>query len=161
MGKSTRRMRVAGTISVALVLGGAILRLRTPSPAAAAETPPPVLFFDHGKVNESFRNGGILFKDPKRNYQVHTSHREGPGEAELHTRDTDIFYIQQGTATFVTGGKMIDPQNTAPDEVRGKGIEGGEARHLVKGDVIIIPNGTPHWFREVSGPFTYFTVKSR
>lgn len=161
MVRSTQLMRAGGAISLALAVGAAFLHLRAPSRAAAAETPPPVLFFDHTKVDRSFRQGGILFKEPDRSYQVHTSRREGPGEAELHARDTDIFYIQQGTATFVTGGKIIDPRNTDPGEMRGKGIEGGEARRLVKGDVIIIPSGTPHWFREVNGPFTYFTVKSR
>ena len=45
--------------------------------------------------------------------------------------------------------------------VRGKYIEGGETRRLVPGDVIIIPNLVPHWFKEVSSPFNYYVVKVR
>jgi glc operon protein GlcG len=32
---------------------------------------------------------------------------------------------------------------------------------LSKGDVLIVPNGTPHWFQDVSAPFTYYVVKVR
>jgi quercetin dioxygenase-like cupin family protein len=40
-------------------------------------------------------------------------------------------------------------------------IEGGETRTIRQGDVVVIPAGTPHWFREVNGPVTYYTVKAR
>ena len=50
---------------------------------------------------------------------------------------------------------------TAPDEVRGTAIEHGESRRLGKGDVIIVPSGTPHWFKEVDGPVLYYVVKVR
>jgi len=42
---------------------------------------------------------------------------------------------------------MIDSKSTAPGEVRGSGIEGGDTRQLSKGDVLIIPAGVPHWFK--------------
>ena len=70
-----------------------------------------------------------------------------------------IFIIVEGEATFVTGGTMVDGKTIAPDELRGRTIEGGETRQLAKGDVIIVPNGVPHWFKEISGPFLYYTVK--
>jgi mannose-6-phosphate isomerase-like protein (cupin superfamily) len=38
-------------------------------------------------------------------------------------------------------------------------IQGGETRRVGKGDVVVIPAGTPHWFRDVQGPLTYFVVK--
>lgn len=79
--------------------------------------------------------------------------------AEIHERDTDIVYVLDGTATFVTGGTMVDGKTTGPDEIRGKSINGGETRKLLKGDVVIVPNGTPHWFREVGGTFLYYVVK--
>ena len=41
----------------------------------------------------------------------------------------------------------------------GPPIQGGEVRTLAKGDVIVVPNGTPHWFKEVSGALTYYVVK--
>jgi len=62
-------------------------------------------------------------------------------------------------ATLVTGGKAIEPKRISRDEVRAKEIAGGEVRHLVKGDVMVIPKRMPHWFKEVKGPFLYYVVK--
>jgi quercetin dioxygenase-like cupin family protein len=81
--------------------------------------------------------------------------------AEVHTKDTDIIYVLSGSATLVTGGTVTDGKTTAPDEIRGASIANGDARKLSKGDVIIIPNGTPHWFQQVGGPISYYTIKVR
>jgi quercetin dioxygenase-like cupin family protein len=59
----------------------------------------------------------------------------------------------------VTGGEAEDSRTTAPGETRAKNIAGGEERHLVKGDVVIVPKRVPHWFKEVNGTFLYFVVK--
>ena len=96
-----------------------------------------------------------------RNYMVHASLRDAPGVAEIHELDTDIIYVLDGTATFVTGGTAVDTKTTGPGEIRGTVIRGGESRRLSKGDVIIVPNGVPHWFKEVQGSLLYFVVKVR
>lgn len=121
----------------------------------------PVLFFNASQVSASFSKGAVLVDGTNRNYMVHTSRREKPGQAEVHTLDTDIIYVMEGTATFVTGGTAVEAKETAPNEIRGSRIEGGETRQLKKGDVIIVPNNTPHWFKEVSGEFLYYTIKVR
>src|SRR5262249_27177097 len=119
----------------------------------------PVLFFDASQVNASFSKGAVLLDGTDRNYMVHTSRRDKPGQAEIHTLDTDIIYVMQGNARFVTGGIAAEPREIAPNEIRGLRIEGGETRQLKKGDVIIVPNNTPHWFKDVSGEFLYYTIK--
>ena len=121
----------------------------------------PVLFFDASQVSTSFSKGAVLLDGTNRNYMVHTSRREKPGQAEVHTLDTDIIYVLEGTATFVTGGAAIEQKETGPGEFRGSRIDGGDVRQLKKGDVIIVPNNTPHWFKEVSGTFLYYTIKVR
>jgi glc operon protein GlcG len=93
-------------------------------------------------------------------YRVNASRRDGAGEAEVHLRDTDIFYVLEGSATFVTGGEISEPRKVSTDEVRGKALVGGEERRLAQGEVITIPRGTPHWFKSVEAPFTYYVVKS-
>ena len=55
-------------------------------------------------------------------YKIHASRREGPGMAEIHTRDTDIAYVLQGSATLVTGGTALDVKPIGPEELRGSGI---------------------------------------
>ncbi len=154
-------VRSAGLAAVLLTAGLFLLHTRSAPIAAAAEPPFPVTVFPHARVAAGFRKGGILFQDPKRNYQVHTSRRERPGEPELHELDTDLFYIQEGSATFITGGTIVNPREDGPHEVTGTRIQGGTPHKLTKGDVIIIPRNTPHWFRDVSGTFTYYTIKVR
>lgn len=119
-----------------------------------------VSYFGHEAVEAAFAKGAVLF-DASDKYMVHTSRREKPGMAEIHTRDADIIYVLEGTATLVTGGTAVDAKPVADGEIRGREIAGGEPRGLAKGDVIIVPAGTPHWFREVSDPFLYYVVKAR
>lgn len=122
----------------------------------------PVSFFESKIVSAAFSNGGVLLDGSDgRNYMVHASHRDKPGMAEIHELDTDIVYVLEGTATFVTGGTAVGQKTIGPNEIRGNAIEGGEVHKLVKGDVIVVPNGVPHWFKEVSNPFNYYVVKVR
>ena len=121
----------------------------------------PVLFFDAKQVSTSFSTGSVLLDGSDRHYMVHTSRRDKPGLAEIHALDTDIIYVLQGSATLVTGGTAVDAKDIAPNEVRGSRIEGGITRQLSKGQVIIVPNNTPHWFKEVNGEFLYYTIKVR
>ena len=81
--------------------------------------------------------------------------------AEVHELDADIIYVLEGSATFVTGGTVEGGKTTAPNEIRGTAIAGGDARRIAKGDVLIVPPGTPHWFQDVKGPLNYYVVKVR
>lgn len=92
-------------------------------------------------------------------YSVSVLRRTSAGQAEIHEKETDIFYVMEGAATIVTGGTVPDAKETAPEQRRGTTVEGGETRQLKKGDVIVIPAGTPHWFRDVPESITYYTVK--
>jgi quercetin dioxygenase-like cupin family protein len=56
---------------------------------------------------------------------------------------------------------VVELKSIAPEELRGAAITGGETRQLVPGDVVVIPNGVPHWFQEVDAPFLYYVVKVR
>jgi glc operon protein GlcG len=121
----------------------------------------PVSFFDKETVDTAFSKGSVLLDGNGRNYMVHASRREKPGQAEVHTKDADVIYVLEGTAKFVTGGELVDGKNIAADEIRGASIKGGETRQLAKGDVIVVPNGVPHQFQDVTNPFLYYVVKVR
>jgi mannose-6-phosphate isomerase-like protein (cupin superfamily) len=87
-------------------------------------------------------------------------HRQGDGEAELHETQADIFVVQEGKATLVVGGRVVDGRNTAPGEIRGPSIEGGEKHPLAPGDVVNIPARTPHQVLvPEGGQFTYLVIK--
>jgi quercetin dioxygenase-like cupin family protein len=116
-----------------------------------------VTYVDHDKVAEAFASGAPLRETSA--YKVNASRRTEPGLVEIHKHETDIVYVVQGNATFVTGGTVVGGKPTAPGEIRGSSIEGGDTRLLSPGDVVVVPAGTPHWFKEVQGPFLYFVVK--
>lgn len=120
----------------------------------------PVAFFDSRQVSAAFAKGAVLF-DASDKYMVHASRREKPGMVEVHEQDADIIYVLDGTATLITGGTPVDPKTIAPGEIRAERVTGGEERHLARGDVLIVPAGTPHWFKDVAAPFTYYVVKAR
>ncbi len=133
--------------------------------ATGTASPAPVVFIPATKVAEAFAKGAVLVGGGEHmmhaggNYMVHASRRDAAGMAEIHTWETDVIYVLDGSATFVTGGTVVDPKITEPGQVRGREIQGGETRRIAKGDVIIVPNGVPHWFKEVQGPLVYFVVK--
>ena len=130
--------------------------------SAANDPAAPVSYFERTKVDEAFSKGAILLDGSDgRNYMVHASRREKPGQAEIHTKDTDVIYVLDGTATFVTGGEAINAKTTAADELRGESIRNGQTRQIAKGDVIVVPNGVPHQFAQVTDPFLYYVVKVR
>jgi glc operon protein GlcG len=114
--------------------------------------------FPAPRVTEALRAGATLLATGE--YSVNMSRRDGPGSAEVHVRDTDIFYVLAGSAELVTGGTVVGGAVSGPDEIRGSAIEGGTSQRLAAGDVVTIPRGVPHWFRSVPAPFTYFVVKS-
>jgi uncharacterized protein GlcG (DUF336 family)/mannose-6-phosphate isomerase-like protein (cupin superfamily) len=129
--------------------------------------PLPVTYIDRQKVATSFAKGAVLVGDDEsmihvaRNYMVHASHREKAGVVEMHEFDTDIVYVLKGSATLITGGTPVGTKTVAPHELRAATVNGGEARTLLPGDVVIIPNGVPHWFKQVEAPFDYYVVKVR
>ena len=145
-------MRV--TVFAAAALGVVALAAGAHGAPAAAVT-----YLPAEKVAAAFAKGMPLVE--LENYKVHASRREAAGQVEVHTKDTDIIHVLTGSATFVTGGSMVGGKNIAAEEVRGASIDGGETRTIQAGDVVIVPYGTPHWFKDVPAPMTYYVVKVR
>jgi mannose-6-phosphate isomerase-like protein (cupin superfamily) len=129
----------------------------------------PATYFSSEKVAALYAGGGELlgWKDGENKYRVRVSRQEKTGLANIHAF-THIFYIIEGSATFVTGGTIVDPKVSEPitpwggKEIRGTSIEGGETHHLSKGDVLVVPQGVLHWFKDIQqGPFIYYVVQVR
>lgn len=103
--------------------------------------------------------GGSFVETPE--YRVGLARREGPGEAEVHDVDTDIFYVFDGSATLWTGGEMVEPRTVGKNETRARRTVGGDSQTVAKGDIVVIPRTVPHWFSQVlEAPFIYLVVKS-
>jgi mannose-6-phosphate isomerase-like protein (cupin superfamily) len=108
-------------------------------------------------------NAHKIALEPLGSYGNHSAimlHREGDGEAELHETQNDLIVIESGEATLVVGGSIVDPRTSAPHEIRGASIRGGERRALAAGDILHIPIGVPHQMLVAAGKqITYFAVK--
>ena len=92
--------------------------------------------------------------------------RSGGGEpqyAVVHPFSVETYYIVDGTGTLVTGGALELPLSPSadPDVVRSKAITDGVTRKVAKGDVIVVPPGTPHWFNAIDGTITYLESRVR
>ncbi len=122
----------------------------------SAQTP-NVTYIDHDKVAAALAKGTSLMTAP--NVTVSGAHRTSPGQVEVHDKETDVLYIIEGEATFVSGGTMVGGKVSRPDQHLGTDIQGGTTQHLTKGDVIVVQAGTPHWFKEVPKSVNYFVVK--
>ncbi len=86
--------------------------------------------------------------------------RDRTGSSEVHEHEADIFIIQRGEATLLSGGKIVNPHTQKPGEIRGTSIAGGERHPVAAGDIIHIPAGEPHQLLiETGKPFSYFVVK--
>ena len=141
-----------------LLLGIATLLLIVAVWVTAAGVPTAVTYVPHDKVAATMAKGGAIIEDP--GLRV-LAQRRGTGEAEVHQKTNHVFIIVDGEATFVTGGSLVNAKQTAPDQLRGSSIQGGETRHLTKGDVITIPAKTPHWFKEVpTKTIAYYAVNT-
>ncbi|MEW6248267.1 MAG: heme-binding protein [Nitrospirota bacterium] len=149
------------------IIGAKSLESMDMAGLANGQAPLPVTYIGSPKVAAAFAKGALLVGDDEqmmhaaRNYMVHASHRDKPGLVEIHELDTDIVYVLKGSATLITGGTPVGVKTIAPHEFRAPTVEGGETRRLAPGDVVIIPNNVPHWFKEVEAPFDYYVVKVR
>ena len=145
------------TIKLTMRMAFAVLFAMITAQTIHAQSQNGVLYIDHTKVNEAFKKGEVLVAADA--YRIHAGFRDKAGAPESHEYHLDIFYVTEGTATFVTGGTLVEPQVTEPGETRAKEIKGGETRKLSPGDIIVIPAKVPHWFKDTSKSFKYFVVK--
>lgn len=92
----------------------------------------------------------------------------GPQYAITHTRDLEYLVITKGNATLVTGGTLVPPTidsdiypNPDPNATirSASGVQGGRARKIGVGDVIVNPPGTPHWLSEIDGTIEYVEIR--
>ena len=140
------------------LLASAVLIIAAGVMNGAGSGAPAVTFIPHEKVAAALAKGGDLVKAP--DLTVLGAHRNGAGQVEVHDKETDVMYVVDGEATLVTGGTMEGGKKTAPGQWRGTSIQGGHSQKLTKGDVVVIPAGIPHWFKEVPKSVSYYVVKA-
>ena len=86
------------------------------------------------------------------------------GDAILHeTKTSEVYYILEGAGTLVTGGTLVDLKPVTAGltgtSVRAARIEGGTSRRIAKGDIVVIPGRTPHWWSSLEGDLRYLIIR--
>lgn len=92
-------------------------------------------------------------------YNAILEFRQAATGAAVHKDEAEFFYVVQGSGTLVQGGTMIGSTSPDPHNLSGTGITGGACRHVAAGDVLVIPEGTPHWFNGVDGRLIMVSMK--
>jgi mannose-6-phosphate isomerase-like protein (cupin superfamily) len=91
-------------------------------------------------------------------YNANLEYRAAVGPAAVHEKEAEMFYVIDGSATLVTGGKLTKESRTNAENLTGTGIEGGTPQQVAKGDFIIVPENTPHWFSAINGSITLMSL---
>jgi len=117
----------------AVCVGGAMAQTQTQADGGLTVWPkgvPPA-----GAARMNFENSAMMI-----------SHRTATGRVEVHQVVADYVVVQSGSATLITGGEVVEPVTTGPNEIGGSAIKGGVSRTVTAGDVYVIPPGVPHWY---------------
>lgn len=125
----------------------------------AIATPGMASYVSHDKLDAALAHKTTPMLLTADNLQIEGSFRNKPGEVEMHKFQDDVFYITDGEANFLVGGKYDGGKEVADGNMVGGSITGGMTYHLVKGDSIVIPAGVPHQFTQVPTTISYFVVK--
>src|SRR5215475_6231734 len=91
-------------------------------------------------------------------YRINIVHREKAAGALAHEGNTELHYIIEGTGIIVTGGTIVRGTGGTAG-INGATIQGGETHAVKKGDVILVPSGSAHWYKDVTTPITYLEVR--
>lgn len=91
-------------------------------------------------------------------YNVNVRKIRGGETALLHPRTTDVYVVREGEGTLVTGGQLVDETDRPVDGQRAAGISGGIEQRVRAGDLVFIPAGVAHGFRETDG-IEWFNIR--
>jgi len=91
-------------------------------------------------------------------YDGHLEYRASVGNASQHETEAELFYVIDGSATLTTGGKLVNEKRTDAANLNGSAIEGGSKRNIAKGDWILVPQNTPHWFSPINGVLVLYSM---
>jgi len=107
------------------------------------------------KENQAIVAQSILRLAP---YNASLEYRASVGPAAVHEKEAEMFYVIDGSGTMVTGGKLVNETRPNAENLSGTAIEGGATRNIAKGDFIIVPENTPHWFSAINGTLVLMSL---
>ena len=148
------------TVACVVVLLSSVAWAQQPAPQPAPPTDPTkAAYMSAADVAAALAKPGNVRVFNLAPFNVGIEHRmPGPQGAAIHEHDAELFYVIDGAATIVTGGKLVNPTRPNPNNQAGTAIEGGVSQALGKGDFVLVPEGVPHWFSEIKGSLTQIAL---
>lgn len=150
-----------------LILGGAAATVQAQQPAAPAPAATQ-LFTSSAEVTALMARAKSELKpgQPMTSlpilqlapYRASLEYRVAVGPASIHEKDAEMFYVIDGAGTIVTGGALTEEKRTNPDNRGGTGIQGGASRRIAKGDFVMVPENTAHWFSAIDGTLVLMSL---
>jgi len=153
-------------LSVALLLAAALLVAQPPAGkgkgappankdfASAADVQAMMAKAKNDRKDQPLINQNILREGA---YAANLEYRASVGTSSQHDVEAEMFYVVDGSATLITGGKIVGETRNGQN-LTGTGIEGGNARAVAKGDFIMVPAKTPHWFSKIDGVLVLMSI---
>jgi mannose-6-phosphate isomerase-like protein (cupin superfamily) len=161
-------MRVQVFFTVLTMLSSAALAQQPPAPGAAPAA--PKLFAASADVTAMMAKAKSERKPDQPNfiqpivqlapYNANLEYRVAgvKAPASVHEREAEMFYVVEGSGTLVTGGTLREEKRTNAENLTGSGVDGGTPRHIAKGDWIMVPEKTPHWFSQIDGTIVLMSI---
>ena len=91
-------------------------------------------------------------------YRANVEYMGGIAPAAIHPKEAEIFLVLEGSGTMVTGGVLTDEKQSKSGTILGTGITGGTSREIAKGDMLIVPEGVPHFISKINGELILMTL---
>ena len=160
-------MRVRVLCTIFTLLSVAALAQRSSAPGSA---PAPRLFASSSDVTAMIAKAKAERKPDQPNfvqpivqfapYTANLEHRVAgvKAPASVHEREAEMFYVVEGAGTLVTGGTLREEKRTNAENLTGSGVDGGSTRRIAKGDWVMVPEKTPHWFSQVEGTIVLMSI---
>jgi mannose-6-phosphate isomerase-like protein (cupin superfamily) len=159
-------MRARVLCTIVTLLSSASL---APQPAAQ-NPPPPKLLAGSADVTDMIAKARSERKPDQANfvqpivrlapYTANLEYRVAGvnAPASVHEREAEMFYVVEGSGTLVTGGTLREEKRTNAENLSGSAIDGGTPRRLAKGDWVMVPEKTAHWFTQIEGTLVLMSI---
>ncbi len=148
-------------MKIRIILAAAMLLLPLSAQAQNAAPPPPLKTFlasaDIQALEAKAKTmpAAPLISQPivgTGGYRASLEYRSGaPAPASIHDNEAELMVVVDGSGTITMGGTLVDGKRTNPANQSGSSITGGAPQHVVKGDMLIVPQGVAHQIAADSG----------
>jgi mannose-6-phosphate isomerase-like protein (cupin superfamily) len=147
-------------ISLILTIGAAAAWAQQPAPTKTYASAADVAAL-WAKAKADHKDGQAIVAEPILRlapYGANLEYRSSVGAASVHEKEAELFYVIDGSAILMTGGKLKEEKRTNAENLTGTGIEDGKSQRVAKGDFVIVPENTPHWFSSIDGTIVLMSL---